>query len=104
METVELYAKAAAQGHADAQYRLGVCYAGGRGVAQDKAKAKLLFQQAANAGPHWRAVQAGPVPLVQYYNVIWARLVLETSFLGPVAPHTRFRLSARTGFTLSGGG
>jgi TPR repeat protein len=49
---VELYAKAAAQGNADAQYNLGACYANGSGVAQDfKAAAAWLAKAAASGHP-----------------------------------------------------
>ena len=36
---VKWYTKAALQGHENAQYNLGVCYAKGRGVEQDDEKA-----------------------------------------------------------------
>jgi TPR repeat protein len=46
-EAARLYAQAAEQGDVDAQYRLGECYALGRGVEADKAQAARLYGQAA---------------------------------------------------------
>jgi TPR repeat protein len=46
-KAAQLYGQAAEQGHADAQYNLGVCYSDGEGVKVDKAKAAQLFRQAA---------------------------------------------------------
>jgi TPR repeat protein len=45
-----LYRQAADQGHAYAQHHLGVCYAKGVGVPQDKAQAARLYRQAADQG------------------------------------------------------
>ena len=42
-ESVKWYQKAAKQGHAKAQFNLGVMYANGKGVKQDYAKAKEYF-------------------------------------------------------------
>ncbi len=46
----ELYAKAAAQGHAPALHNLAVLYFDGAGVQQDHAKARALLEQAAAQG------------------------------------------------------
>jgi TPR repeat protein len=46
-EAARWYRKAADQGHALAQYNLGLLYANGRGVAQDKAQARAWMQKAA---------------------------------------------------------
>ena len=47
---MEWYAKAAAQGHAQAQFNLGIRYECGRGVAQDAALAVEWFAKAAAQG------------------------------------------------------
>ena len=47
---VEWYAKAAAQGHAIAQYNLGVCYERSEGVAQDFKLAAAWYGRAAAQG------------------------------------------------------
>lgn len=44
------YERAAGQGFAPAQYRLGNLYENGRGVAKDLAQARLWYQRAAEAG------------------------------------------------------
>ena len=44
------YKMEAAAGYANSQYRLGVCYAHGSGVAVDKAEAVKWFKRAAEAG------------------------------------------------------
>lgn len=49
-EAAKWLAQAAAQGDAEAQYRLGSLYAGGRGVKADPAMALRWYQTAANAG------------------------------------------------------
>jgi TPR repeat protein len=49
-KAVELYALASNQGHATAQYNLGVYYRDGTGVAQSYEKAIELFTLAANQG------------------------------------------------------
>ena len=55
-EAVRLYALAAEQGHALAQYGLGWCYDNGLGGLQrDEVKARQLYQQAAAQG-HSRAI------------------------------------------------
>ena len=41
------YEKAAVQGHADAQYKLGDMYYNGKGVPQDYDRARQLFEKAA---------------------------------------------------------
>ena len=46
----EWFTKAAGQGHADAQYELGVMYAQGHGVRQDYQKAFEWYTKAANQG------------------------------------------------------
>ena len=43
-------AKAAEQGHVDAQYNLGVCYNSGTGVPQDLALATLWYIKSAKQG------------------------------------------------------
>ena len=45
-----MYKRAAAKGHPWAQYNLGVCYANGSGVPQDKQQAKIWLQRAASQG------------------------------------------------------
>ena len=50
VEAVERYRKAAEQGYADAQFSLGICYAEGDGVAQDKAEAVKWYRKAAEQG------------------------------------------------------
>jgi TPR repeat protein len=47
---VRLYSLAAAQGHADAQFNLGLMFSNGRGVAQDDAEAVRLYNLAAAQG------------------------------------------------------
>ncbi len=49
-EAVLLYRLAADQGHAEAQYNLGVMYDDGRDVAQDDAEAVRLYRLAADQG------------------------------------------------------
>ena len=49
-ETVQLYRLAAEQGVAGAQFRLGVVYAEGRGVAQDDKESVRWFRLAAEQG------------------------------------------------------
>ena len=44
------YQLAADQGHADAQYSLGVSYETGKGVAEDNAEAVKWYQRAAEQG------------------------------------------------------
>ena len=46
-EAFTCYSKAAAQGHAKAQYSLSFCYDGGEGVPQDKAKGIYWLTKAA---------------------------------------------------------
>ena len=46
----ELYRKAAAMGHASAQYNLGLCYGNGEGVKQDYKKAAKWYRKAAEQG------------------------------------------------------
>ena len=50
MAAAEWYAKAAAQGQADAQYNLGLCYENGSGVAQDFKAAALWYAMADASG------------------------------------------------------
>ena len=47
-EAVRWYRLAADQGHADAQYNLGVRYANGRGVPQDDVQAHMWYNLAAS--------------------------------------------------------
>jgi len=49
-EAKKLWEKAANQGDAKAQYNLGLMYDNGRGVRQNKSKAKELFGQACDKG------------------------------------------------------
>ncbi|OAV05604.1 hypothetical protein AO379_1461 [Moraxella catarrhalis] len=49
-KAVEWYTKAAGQGHAKAQFNLGVMYARGQGVRQNKSTAKHYFGQACDHG------------------------------------------------------
>jgi TPR repeat protein len=56
-EAVRLYRLAAAQGHAGAQFNLGLMFAKGEGVAQDKAEAVRLYRLAAAQG-HAKAAAA----------------------------------------------
>jgi len=49
-EAVRWYRKAAEQGHAGAQYNLGVMYLNGQGVRQDHAEAARWFRKAAEQG------------------------------------------------------
>jgi hypothetical protein len=46
----EKHRKSATQGHAEAQYKLGVGYADGQGVAKEEAQAVNWFQKAADLG------------------------------------------------------
>src|SRR5258708_6470223 len=50
VETVEWYRKAAEQGSTSAQYNLGVIYANGIGVAQDRTDAEKWYRKAAEQG------------------------------------------------------
>jgi TPR repeat protein len=49
-KAAEWYQKAALQGDADAQYKLGVCYYYGHGTSQDHTKAVEWLQKAADQG------------------------------------------------------
>ena len=49
-KAVECYQKSAKQGHADAQYNLGVCYYNGYGVPQSYSEAVKWFRKAAEQG------------------------------------------------------
>jgi uncharacterized protein len=53
VEAVKWYRKAAEQGHADAQYKLGLCYAKGDGVPVDAVEAVNWFRKAAEQGSFW---------------------------------------------------
>ncbi|KAF9171612.1 hypothetical protein BGX21_007149 [Mortierella sp. AD011] len=48
----EYFLKAASQGHADAQHKLGLMYDRGQGVSQDYSKAAEWYQRAADQGHH----------------------------------------------------
>lgn len=50
VKAAELYQKAADQGHAEAQFKLGTMYADGLGVPKDYNKAAELYQKAADQG------------------------------------------------------
>ena len=49
-KAIPWFEKAAKQGHAEAQARLGFCYSVGRGVAEDDAKAFQWYEKAAKQG------------------------------------------------------
>jgi TPR repeat protein len=49
VEAVKWYRKAAEQGHTEAQFNLGYCYANGQGVGKDKVEAYAWFSMAAKA-------------------------------------------------------
>lgn len=49
-EAIKWYQKAAEQGSADAQYKLGVCYEKGEGVEKDAVEAAKWYQEAAEQG------------------------------------------------------
>jgi TPR repeat protein len=49
-KTARLFRQAAEQGHADAQYNLGVCYALGKGLEKDEAEAARLYAHAIAQG------------------------------------------------------
>lgn len=49
-DAIYWYQKAADQGYAEAQCRLGSCYDQGKGVTQDKIKAKSWYKKAADQG------------------------------------------------------
>ncbi len=49
-EAVRWYRKAAEQGHAKAQYNLGVMYYNGFGVTQDRTEAKKWWEKSAAQG------------------------------------------------------
>ncbi len=49
-EAIEWYSKAAEQGVAEAQYRLGRCYYNGKGVSQNSEEAVRWFRKAAEQG------------------------------------------------------
>jgi TPR repeat protein len=55
-EAVRWYRLAAAEGHADALYNLGACYANGPGVPRDIDEALRLYKRAAAEG-HAGAVE-----------------------------------------------
>ena len=44
------YRKAAEQGHTEAQFNLGVCYASGRGVTKNEAEAVKWYRKSADQG------------------------------------------------------
>ncbi|GFO77175.1 uncharacterized protein BPLS_P5446 [Bathymodiolus platifrons methanotrophic gill symbiont] len=49
-EAVKWFSKAARQGHASAQYNLGLMYANGQGIPQDYVMAHKYFNIAASSG------------------------------------------------------
>ena len=49
-QAVYWFRKAAEQGHAKAQYNLGVMYESGRGIAKDDTQAVYWFRKAAEQG------------------------------------------------------
>jgi TPR repeat protein len=50
VEGVKWYKKAAEQGHAVAQFNLGICYDNGNGVKKDREEAARWFKKAADQG------------------------------------------------------
>ena len=77
---------AALQGAADAQYNLGVLYAGGNGIGQDQAKALDWYRLAARQG------QAGAL-----YNLGVAHIEGRTAPYDPVLAAQYFSLAANGG-------
>lgn len=63
--------KAAEQGEADAQYRLGTCYANGDGVETNEAEALKWYHKAAEQGHKGAKGQ-----LVAWYHINWKKTVL----------------------------
>ena len=59
LKAVERFRKAADQGHAKAQYKLGDCYYFGRGVEQDYAQAVQWYQKAADQDNAWAQYSLG---------------------------------------------
>ena len=57
-----LYKKAAEQGHAQAQFQLGFCYAKALGVEEDRMKAYIWFRKAAKQG-----IEEAQINLSTYY-------------------------------------
>ena len=49
-DAVKWFRKAAAQGHAESQYSLGVMYENGRGVMKDESEAAKWYRKAAEQG------------------------------------------------------
>jgi TPR repeat protein len=80
VEAVKWYHKAAEQGHADAQFNLGVCFEYGQGVANDPDEAVKWYHKAAeqgNAGAQFNlgwcfkngeGVEKYPVEAVKWYH------------------------------------
>ena len=77
-EAVKWYRKAAEQGHAKAQFNLGVMYDNGQGVSQDDAEAAKWFRKAAEQG--YADAQ---------FNLGWMYAPLSRSFFSPFCKHTR---------------
>ncbi|MBO7224189.1 MAG: sel1 repeat family protein, partial [Kiritimatiellae bacterium] len=61
-EAVKWFRKAAEQGHAGAQYRLGICYGKGLGVPQDHEEAAKWVRKAAEQG------DAGAIELLKKWG------------------------------------
>jgi len=75
-----LWAQAAEQGHASAQYNLGAMYATGRGVDKDLSRAVHLYHQAATQG----VVQAQySLGLMYQYVVIYCTLMFPVTSCVP---------------------
>ena len=87
-EAVEWFRKAAEQGHAEGQFRLGFCYDCGLGVAEDQSKEVYWFRKAAEQGHAEGQFRLG---LDYYYGsgvaedqskaVYWFRKSAEQGFL-----------------------
>ena len=65
-EAVKWYTKAAEQGDADAQYKLGRCYYEGKGVEEDKEEAVKWYTKAAEQGNADAQYKLG-----EYYGCFW---------------------------------
>lgn len=62
----DLYKKAAEQGHAQAQFEVGFCYARGMGVEDDRLKAYIWFKKAAKQG-----IEEAQINLSYYYQSVF---------------------------------
>ena len=87
-KAVEWYRKAADQGYANAQCKLGYCYENGLGVSKDASKAGEWYRKAAEQGLAWAQYNFG----VCYYNGIGVRKNYSTAV-------EWFRKAADQGYT-----